>query len=89
MEEMLKQVNDCKKIAATKFNKPLAMTDDEQQFQRTTECHIWGKAYTEKDIRVRDHCHVTGNYRGSAHQDCNLKLRINAKDRVKDRSYLP
>lgn len=48
MEEMLKQVNDCKKIAATKFNKPLAMTDDEQQFQKATECHIWGKAYTER-----------------------------------------
>ena len=25
---------------------------------------------------VRDHCHITGKYRGSAHNDCNLKLRI-------------
>ena len=29
---------------------------------------------------MRDHCHITGQYRGSAHQDCNLKLRINRKD---------
>ena len=25
---------------------------------------------------VRDHCHITGKYRGSAHNDCNLKLRL-------------
>ena len=36
--------------------------------------------YTNKDIRVRDHCHVTGKCRGSAHQACNLKLRINPKE---------
>ena len=34
----------------------------------------------EKDIRVRDHCHITKQYRGSAHQDCNLILRIHVKD---------
>lgn len=25
---------------------------------------------------MRDHCHITGKYRGSAHNNCNLKLRI-------------
>ena len=30
----------------------------------------------DKDIRVRDHCHITGKFRGSAHQDCNLKLQM-------------
>ena len=28
---------------------------------------------------MRDHCHITGKYRGSAHQNCNLKLRISAQ----------
>ena len=37
---------------------------------------ICEKKYTDKDIRVRDHCHITGIYRGSAHQECNLKLKI-------------
>jgi hypothetical protein len=26
--------------------------------------------------KVRDHCHITGRYRGAAHNSCNLNLRI-------------
>ena len=65
----------------TFFNKPLKMTkEDEEEFEKAKECHICDKKYTEKDIRVRAHCHITGKYRGSAHQDCNLKLRINPEE---------
>ena len=28
-------------------------------------------------MRVSDHCHVTVEYWGSAHQECNLKLKLN------------
>ena len=38
------------------------------------------KKYTNEDIKVRDHCHITGKYRGSAHQECNLKLRVNPEE---------
>ena len=73
MEEMLKEVEECKKIAAKRLNKPLAMTNaDEANFAKATKCHICNKAYTKTDTRVRDHCRITGDYRGSAHQDCNL-----------------
>ena len=50
--------------------------EEEQMFKSATECHICGQQYKETDIRVRDHCHITGQYRGSAHQDCNLMLPI-------------
>ena len=81
MENMLEEVKYCKKVMKKHFDKPLRMTEvDEEEFKKATTCHICDKKYTEKDIRVRDHCHITGKYRGSAHQDCNLKLRINPKD---------
>ena len=78
MEAMLEEVKYCKKTMKKCFNKPLKMTnDDADKFEKATKCHICDKEYTEKDIRVRDHCHITGKYRGSAHQECNLQLRIN------------
>ena len=77
---MLKEVQYCEKIVKTKFKKPLKMSsEDEQNFNTAKECHICGKKYTNEDIRVRDHCLLTGQYRGSAHEDCNLKLRISSE----------
>ena len=65
MEEMLSEVQYCQKIIATKFKKPLKMSDkDEQYFQAAEECHICGKNYGDKDVRLRDHCDITGQYRG-------------------------
>ena len=78
MEAMLEEVKCCKKTMKQCFNKPLKMTsNDVAAFDKATQCHICNKQYTENDIRVRDHCHITGKYRGSAHQECNLQLRIN------------
>ena len=77
MEKMLKEVKYCKAVIKKHFNKPLVMTEvDEQHFKTMDGCHICGEKYTDKDVRVRDHCHITGKFRGSAHQECNLKLRI-------------
>ena len=81
MENILEEVKYCKRVMKKYFNKPLRMTEEnEQEFKKATTCHICDKKYTEKDIQVRVHCHITGKYRGSAHQECNLKLRINPEE---------
>ena len=81
MEKMLEEVEYCKTVIKKHFNKPLVMTEvDEQNFKTMDGCHICGEKYTDKDVRVRDHCHITGKFRGSAHQECNLKLRIKPED---------
>ena len=77
MEKMLEEVEYCKAVIKKHFNKPLVMTEvDEQHFKTMDGFHICGEKYTDKDVHVRDHCHITGKFRGSAHQECNLKLRI-------------
>ena len=37
------------------------------------------KKKKKKKIPVRDHCDITGKYRGSAHRKCNLRLQISAE----------
>ena len=36
--------------------------------------------FQEGGDRVRDHCHIVGNYRGNAHSRCNLTYRISKSD---------
>ena len=81
MEKMLGEVEYCKGIVKKRFNKPLIMTEnDKLRFKQMDECHICGNRYTDKDVHVRDHCHITGKFRGSAHQECNLKLGMKPED---------
>ena len=77
MEKMLEEVEYCKDIIKKHFNEPLVMTeDDRKRFELVDECYICEEKYVEKDVRVKDHCQITGKFKGSAHKDCSLKLRI-------------
>ena len=146
LEAMLKEVGYCKNVIEKEFNKPLEMTeDDEEKFQKADRCHICEEKFSiisdycnicqnfcyqelncirkscsncnidENDMdeydcckickryfeissyetiihcnqcrdklhnkpkKVRDHCHITGKYRGAAHDKCNLNFQITDK----------
>ena len=49
-------------------------SEDRHDFNAATVCHICG--YDLLSNKVRDHCHITGKYRGGAHKNCNTKYRI-------------
>ena len=54
--------------------KDIIMTEEDQyDFENNNICRYCEK-YIETD-KVRDHCHLTGKYRGPAHSDCNLKVK--------------
>ena len=54
--------------------KLLRLTQEEQKsFEKEVTCHICSKEL--KTDKVRDHCHFTGQYRGAAHNSCNLKCK--------------
>ena len=58
-----------------RFNKNLIMSEEEQQqFQLSDVCWIYEKLIDNDDEKVRDHCHVTGKFRGAAHWICNINL---------------
>ena len=60
------------------FNKELVMVNM-MKILKTLLRWIWGNVYVEGDVKVRDHCHITGKYRGPAHRDCNIKVKFNHK----------
>ena len=51
--------------------KPLIMNSKTQKsFEQAVKCHICNGEL--RNDKVRDHCHFTGQYRGAAHNKCNL-----------------
>ena len=62
--------------------KDIIMTkENEEDFKNNIICR-----FCEKEIvsdKVRDHCHLTGKYRGSAHNTCNMNVK------QKDSNFIP
>ncbi|XP_030745267.1 uncharacterized protein LOC115874300 [Sitophilus oryzae] len=44
-------------------------------FYKAKICHICEKPFAYDNKKVRDHCHLTGKYRGPAHENCNLNYK--------------
>ena len=62
------------------FNKEPVMTKEyNEDFKDSTKCWICNNDYVDHDVKVRDQCHITRKYRGSAHRDCNINAKLNHK----------
>ena len=48
------------------------MTIKNQDFKNSTKCWICDNTYADGDVKVKDHCHITGKYRRSVDRDCNF-----------------
>ncbi|XP_071055460.1 uncharacterized protein [Onthophagus taurus] len=61
-----------------KYVKPMTPLTVEEQvaFEATYICHICKTPFGEDVVKVHDHCHITGKYRGPAHVVCNLNFKI-------------
>ena len=62
------------------FNKELVMPkENTEDFKNSTKCWICDNDYIDTDAKVRDYFHVTGKYRGFAHKDCYINVKLNYK----------
>ena len=56
------------------------LTDEKDQLEAKSQenCTFSGNPLLQKNFRdaVKDHCHITGKYRGAAYNKCNFRLRI-------------
>ena len=53
--------------------------EDEQRFQSRIKCWICDVFFNVEENRVRDHFHIIGKYRDSAHWTCNINLKVTQK----------
>lgn len=55
------------------FKPMIPLSDVEKnQFKNSKICHICEQPFEQNDVKVRDHCHLTGKYRNAAHSTCNI-----------------
>ena len=50
--------------------------EGEDNYQNSQDCWICNQNINKDKDKVRDHCHITGKYRGAATNKCNSKLNI-------------
>ena len=53
--------------------------EEEKEFRSSNTCWICEKLIEDGDEKVRDHCHITGKFRGAAHWSCNINLQLTKK----------
>ena len=49
--------------------------EDNEDFKNSIKCGICDNDYVDNDVKVADHCYITGNYRGSAHRNRNINFK--------------
>ena len=80
IEAIIKEFEHCKKVMKKHFKRNLIMSEEEEeQFQCNNTSQICEKLIDDEDEKVRDHCHVTGKFRGAAHWSSNINLQLSKK----------
>ena len=52
---------------------------EEHLFRQSTSCWICKKLIDNYKEKVRNHCHITGKFRGAVHWNCNINFQLTKK----------
>ena len=76
---MIEESRYCSDLMKKHFNKKLAIIKKHNKdFENSTKCRICDNDYIDRDVKVRDHYHITEKYRDSVHKNCNINVKLNS-----------
>ncbi|XP_076671463.1 uncharacterized protein LOC143370346 [Andrena cerasifolii] len=75
VKELKNFADFAKQILANNVPMEKLTKDQWRAFHSAKHCHICEKPFKADDKRVRDHCHLSGRFRGPAHSKCNLNYK--------------
>ena len=77
---MVEESKYCSEYMKKHFNKKLIITKkDDEDFENSFKYWFSDNAFVDGDVKVRDHCIVTGKFRNSVYRDCNINVKLNHK----------
>ncbi|GET58831.1 hypothetical protein GLOIN_2v1820840 [Rhizophagus irregularis DAOM 181602=DAOM 197198] len=76
LDKELRRINDVLEVKVER----IVTEEAKKEFTKAVSCWICNGNFNQgvQDKKVWDHCHITGKFRGAAHNACNLKLQIEA-----------
>ena len=70
ISSMIKESKYCSDVMKKDFKKELVMSkEDNEDFENSSKCWICD------NVKVRDHTHITGKYRGSVYRYCTVNAK--------------
>ena len=73
-DSMIKESKCCSEMMRKPFNKELVMTKKHNEDFKNSFKYWFCDKNVDVDVKVKDHCHITGKYRGSTYRDCNINF---------------
>lgn len=78
IEWFMKELVKISDYTYSKLSNPVSMnycSRSKYMFDKAVKCHICQKYLNDPLDKVRDHCPITGEFRGAAHSRCNLSFQ--------------
>ena len=79
LDQVLAAATICRQHLANKIPMKRVTQERWREYNNATNCSICTKPFKSADKKVRDHNHLTGEYRCPVHNACKLNYRIDPK----------
>ena len=74
IDSMIEESKYFSEVMKKPFNKELVMTKKHNEDFKNSFKYWFCDKNVDVDVKVKDHCHIAGKYRGSTYRYCNINV---------------